>query len=67
MFNTTENQAQAANANVLVFSEVSTMNGTAAQMAAAAQSISPDGFYVAAAGKVAQTLQFFRLMKAAGY
>jgi hypothetical protein len=67
MFNTTENQARAANSNVLVFSEVSTMNGTAAQMATAAQSISPDGFYVAAAGKVAQTLRFFQLMKAAGY
>ena len=31
-----------------VFSEVSTVNGTAAQMATAAQSISPDGYYVAA-------------------
>ena len=67
MFNSAESQARAANARVLVFSEVSTVNGTAAQMATAAQSISPDGFYVAAAGKVAQTLQFFRLMKAAGY
>ena len=67
MFNTTESQARAANASVLVFSEVSTVNGTAAQMATAAQSIRPDGFYVAADGKVAQTLQFFRLMKAAGY
>ena len=67
MFNTTESQARAANPNVLVFSEVSTVNGTAAQMAAAARSIAPDGFYVAAAGKVAQALRFFRLMKAAGY
>ncbi|MDX6391782.1 MAG: hypothetical protein QOJ73_2845 [Streptosporangiaceae bacterium] len=67
MFNTTAIQAQAANANVKVFSEVSTVNGTAAQMAKAAQSISPDGFYVAAAGNVPQTLQFFQLMKTAGY
>jgi hypothetical protein len=67
MFNSAESQARAANAKVLVFSEVSTMNGTAAQMATAAKSISPDGFYVAAAGKVAQTLQFFRLMRTAGY
>ena len=67
LFNTTENQARAANSRVLVFSEVSTVNGTAAQMASAAQSIRPDGFYVAAAGKVAQTLQFFRLMRTAGY
>jgi hypothetical protein len=67
MFNTTEGQAQAANPNVQVYSEVSTVNGTAAQMAAAAQSISPDGFYVAAAGNMARTEQFFQLMKAAGH
>jgi hypothetical protein len=67
MFNTTASQAQAANSNVKVFSEVSTLNGTAAQMATAAQSISPDGFYVAAAGNIPQTLQFFQLMKTAGY
>ena len=67
MFNTTESQARAANANVLVFSEVSTVNGTASQMASAAKSITPDGFYVAADGKVAQTLRFFQLMKTAGY
>jgi hypothetical protein len=67
MFNTTESQAQAANASARVFSEVSTVNGTAAQMASAAQSISPDGFYVAAAGNIPQTDQFFQLMKTAGY
>jgi hypothetical protein len=67
MFNTTESQARAANPKVRVFSEVSTADGTAAQMATAAKSISPDGFYVAAAGRIAQTLQFFQLMKAAGY
>jgi hypothetical protein len=50
-----------------VFSEVSTVNGTAAQMATAAQSISPDGYYVAAAGNIPQTDQFFALMKTAGY
>jgi hypothetical protein len=67
MFNTAASQARAANSKVRVFSEVSTANGTAAQMATAARSISPDGFYVAAAGRIAQTLQFFRLMKTAGY
>jgi hypothetical protein len=67
MFNTTESQARAANPDVSVFSEVSTVGATAAQMATAAKSIRPDGFYVAAAGKVAQTLRFFELMKAAGY
>jgi hypothetical protein len=67
MFNTAEGQAQAANASVRVFSEVSTVNGTAAQMASAAESISPDGYYVAAAGNIPLTHQFFQLMKAAGY
>ena len=67
MYNTTASQARAANAKVKAFSEVSTSNGTAAQMAAAAQSISPDGFYVAAAGDIPTTLQFFQTMKAAGY
>jgi hypothetical protein len=67
MFNTTQAQAQAANSNVKVYSEVSTVNGTAAQMATAAQSISPDGYYVAAAGNMPQTDQFFQLMKTAGY
>ncbi len=67
MYNTTAGQARAANPAVKVFSEVSTVNGTAAQMVAAARSISPDGFYVAAAGDIPTTLQFFQLMKAAGY
>jgi hypothetical protein len=67
MFNTAQTQAQTANASAKVFSEVSTMNGTAAQMASAAQSISPDGFYVAAAGDIPETLDFFGMMKTAGY
>ena len=67
MYNTAAGQARAANATVKVFSEVSTVNGTAAQMATAAKSISPDGFYVAAAGDIPTTLQFFQLIKAAGY
>jgi hypothetical protein len=67
MYNTAQSQAQTANASARVFSEVSTMNGTADQMATAAQSISPDGFYVAAAGDIPETLDFFGQMKAAGY
>jgi hypothetical protein len=67
LFNSTRAQAEAANPKVKVYSEVSTLNGTAAQMATAARSIRPDGFYVAAAGNMARTDQFFRLMKAAGY
>ena len=67
MFNTTASQARTANPNVKAFSEVATDFGTAAQMATAAESISPDGYYVAAAGDVPTTLQFFQIMKAAGY
>ncbi len=67
VFNATQAQAQATNPKVLAFSEVSTVNGTAAQMATAVQSISPDGVSVAAAGNMAQTDQFFQLMKTAGY
>ncbi len=60
-------QARAANSSVAVYSEVSTANGTAAQMTAAAESISPDGMYVAAPGATAQADQFFQSMQAAGY
>jgi len=60
-------QASAANSGVSVYSEVSTANGTAAQMTAATESISPDGMYVAAPGATAQADQFFQNMQAAGY
>lgn len=60
-------QARAANPRVQVFAEVSTVNGSAGRMAAAARSIHPDGFYVAAPGAVGQADQFFQKMKAAGY
>ena len=60
-------QARAANPGVQVFAEVSTVNGSAGQMAAAARSISPDGFYVAAPGAIGRADQFFQKMKAAGY
>lgn len=66
LYNSTSAQARAANSGVLVYSEVSTANGTADQMTAAARSISPDGFYVAAPGATAQADQFFLNMKAAG-
>ena len=60
-------QARSANPNIAVYSEVSTSNGTASQMMAAAQSISPGGFYVAAPGAIPQAVQFFNNMEAAGY
>jgi hypothetical protein len=67
LYNTTATQARAANSGVKVYSEVSTANGTADQMTAAARSISPDGFYVAAPGAIPQADQFFQTMQAAGY
>ncbi len=67
LYTTAASQARAANSAVKVYSEVSTANGTAAQMASAAQSISPDGFYVAAPSATAQADQFFQTMQAAGY
>jgi hypothetical protein len=67
LFNHAAAQARAANPGVQVFAEVSTVNGSAGRMAAAARSISPDGFYVAAPGAVGQADRFFRKMKAAGY
>ena len=60
-------QARTAHAGIAVYSEVSTANGTAAQMTAAAKSVSPDGMYVAAPGATATADQFFTSMKAAGY
>jgi hypothetical protein len=60
-------QARAANSAVKVYSEVSTANGTPDQMTAAAESVSPDGFYVAAPGAIPQVDQFFQNLQAAGY
>ena len=67
LYNTAAAQARAANSAVSVYSEVSTANGTATQMIAAAKSISPDGMYVAAPGAIPTADQFFKSMKAAGY
>ena len=67
LYTTSAAQARAAHAGIPVYSEVSTANGTAAQMTAAAKSISPDGMYVAAPGATATADQFFLNMKAAGY
>jgi hypothetical protein len=67
LFNNAAAQARAANPNVQVFAEVSTMNGTPQQMATAAQSVSPDGYYIAAPGAIPQAVQFIEDMRAAGY
>jgi len=67
LYNTAAVQARGASSGVKVFSEVSTDFGTLNQMVAAAKSISPDGMFVAAAGDIPTTEQFFQQMKAAGY
>jgi hypothetical protein len=67
LYNSASVQATAANSSVKVYSELSTSNGTAAQMTAAAEAISPTGFYVAAPSATAQADQFFQNMAAAGY
>jgi hypothetical protein len=66
LFNGAAAQARAANSAVQVFTEVSTVNGTATQMTAAAESVSPDGYYLAAPGATAQADQFVQNMHAAG-
>jgi hypothetical protein len=66
LFNGAAAQARAANPAVQVFAEVSTVNGTVPQMTTAAQSISPDGYYLAAPGATAQAAQFVENMTAAG-
>jgi hypothetical protein len=66
LFNNAAAQARATNPSVQVFAEVSTVNGSVAQMTAAAESISPDGYYVAAPGAVRQADQFIKNMTAAG-
>jgi hypothetical protein len=68
LYNTTRNQALAANPQVQVDTEVSTNYGTAAQMAAAAQSVNADGYYInATTPTISQADQFLQQMQAAGY
>jgi hypothetical protein len=67
MYNTAATQARTANPGVQVFAEVSTLNGTPQQMTTAAQSITADGYYVAAPNAATQADQFLQNMQAAGY
>ena len=69
LFNTTRNQALAANPQVQVDAEVSTNYGTADQMAAAAKSVpTASGFYLSTTSAgITQTGQFLQKMQAAGY
>jgi hypothetical protein len=68
LYNTTRSQALAANPRVVVDAEVSTNYGTADQMAAAAQSVTADGYYInATTPSISQADQFLQEMQAAGY
>jgi hypothetical protein len=67
-FNATHSQALAANPQIQMDAEVSTNYGTADQMAAAAQSVNADGYYInATTPTIAQADQFLQEMQAAGY
>jgi hypothetical protein len=68
LYNTTRGQALAANPQIQVDAELSTNYGTADQMAAAAQSVSADGYYInATSASIPQADQFFQEMQTAGY
>lgn len=68
LFASARQQALAANPQAVVDAELSTNYGTASQMAAAAKSVSADGFYVSITHPaIGQADQFFRMMRAAGY
>ena len=68
LFSSARQQALAASPRAVVDAELSTNYGTASQMAAAARSVSADGFYVSITGPaISQAGQFFRLMRSAGY
>jgi hypothetical protein len=67
LYNSSRSEARAAKPGIKVYSEVSTANGTASQMATAAKSVSADGYYVAAPGAIPQADHFFQDMHTAGY
>jgi hypothetical protein len=68
LYNTTRSQALATNPQVVVDAEVSTTYGSADQMAAAAQSVNADGYYInATTPTIGQADQFLQEMQAAGY
>jgi hypothetical protein len=68
LYNTTRSQALAANPQAQVDAELSTNYGTPGQMAAAAQSVSADGYYLnATTATITQADQFLQEMQAAGF
>jgi pyruvate/2-oxoglutarate dehydrogenase complex dihydrolipoamide acyltransferase (E2) component len=68
LYNTARAQAQAANPQIVTDTEVSTNYGTSAQMVAAAQSVTADGYYISATSPtLPQADQFLQQMQAAGY
>lgn len=68
LFTSVRKQALAANPKVAVDSEVSTNYGSASGMAAAAQSVNADGFYLSVTSSaIGQADQFLQEMQTAGY
>ena len=68
LYSSAENQAQAANPQVVVDAEVSTTYGTASQMATAAKSAATQGIYInATTNTLSKAKSFLYLMQLAGY
>jgi len=68
LFTSARTEALAANPHVQVDAEVSTNYGTPAQMTAAAQSVSANGYYISATTPtMPQADQFLQAMQTAGY
>ncbi len=68
LFTSARSQARAVNPQIVVDAELSTSHGTPWQMAAAAKSVSANGFYISiTSSAISQAVQFFRQMRAAGY
>ena len=68
LFKTAQQQAIAKNPSVQVYVELSTNYGTAGQMTSAAQSVTPNGYYVTISGStIPQADRFFKLMQSNGY
>jgi hypothetical protein len=68
LFASARRQALAANPQIVVDTELSTNYGTASQMAAAAKSVSADGYFLTITSPaIRQADQFLRLMRTAGF
>jgi hypothetical protein len=68
LFGSAKAQALAANPKIVVDAELSTNYGSAAQMAAAAKSVTASGYYLSiTTPTIGKAVQFFQIMKTAGF